>query len=219
MIEGLDWQPILIAVIAVMSLINTLSVFQNYRADRPDIRAEPVYEDDWMYWSELVDPDQAETGDKAIRRYVVIGHIARTNYGRRPASIADTELCIRLRNRKMAESGLYDIPSPSLEVSSAGDARIPVMKPGPDPFDFRPMIHPSQSHAGIHCFLYGMYGSDDWSPKTDDGMLEGVLMMESGFGQSFKTTLQFRHVDFSSLERLFPTLKPFMLKHLEADSA
>ncbi|MGB3455349.1 MAG: hypothetical protein WBG08_14455 [Litorimonas sp.] len=214
MVEGFDWQPILIAVIAVMSLINGLSVLQNFRSDRADVRAAPVYDDDWMYWTELVVPNSTET----IRRYVVIGHIARTNLGRRPTSIADTELKIRLRNRKTAPSPLYDIPPPELEISSVGDRQLPVMRPGPDPFDFRPMLHPGQSDAGIHCFLFGMYGSEVWAPQVDNGVLEGTLCMESGFGNTFKSTLKFRHVEFDALQRLFPSLESFMLNHLEGEA-
>ena len=68
MLEGFDWQPVLIAAIALMSLINGVSVFQNYRTDKADIRVDPVYNDDWMYWSEMADPN----GNVQVRRYIVV---------------------------------------------------------------------------------------------------------------------------------------------------
>lgn len=213
MFEGFDWQPILIAAIAVMSLINGFSVFQNFRSDRAVVKVEPVYDDDWMYWTELVDEKSAET----VRRYIIIGHLARTNFGRRPTSIANTNLRIRLRNMRTATSALYDIAPPELEISYAGTQRLPVMKAGPDPFDFRPMIQPGQSVAGIHCFLFGMYGSDLWMPKTENGLLEGTVELESGFGSSFKSKVAFRHVEFAALEKLFPEIEGFVMKNLETD--
>lgn len=213
MLEGFDWQPVLIAAIAILSLINGASVFQNYRTDKADIRIDPVYEDDWMYWSELKDPN----GNSQVRRYVVVGYIGRSNIGRRPTSIAEATLKIRLRNRKIADSPLYDVPPPEFEMSSADIQRLPVMKPGPDPFDFRPMLHPGQSAAGIHCFLFGMYGADEWSPKSENGVLPATLILESGFGQTFKEELDFRFVEFASLERLFPSLSTFILDSLEAE--
>jgi hypothetical protein len=215
MFEGFDWQPILIGAIAVMSLINGFSVFQNYRSDRAVVKVEPVYEEDWMYWTELVDEKSSET----VRRYIVIGHLARTNFGRRPTSIANTNLRIRLRNMRTARSALYNIPPPELAISNAESQRLPVMKAGPDPFDFRPMIQPGQSAAGIHCFLFGMYGSDLWMPKTENGVLEGTVELESGFGNTFKSKVNFRQVDFKSLVKLFPTLEAFVMKNLEGDEA
>ncbi|MEM7730571.1 MAG: hypothetical protein AAF311_15110 [Pseudomonadota bacterium] len=215
MIEGFDWQPVLIAAIALMSLINGLSVFQNYRSDRAIVQAEPVFEDDWMYWTKVEDPK----GDESVRRYAVIGHMAQSNLGRRPTSIANAELRIRLRNRRTATSPLYEIAPPVLELQNAESQRLPVMKPGPDPFDFRPMLHPGQSMAGIHCFLFGMYGSDMWAPKTVDGILPGTITLESGFGTSFKSDVEFRYVEYAALERLFPGLGDFVGDNLEADEA
>jgi hypothetical protein len=196
-----------------MSLINGFSVFQNFRSDRAVMKVEPVYDNDWMYWTELVDENSAEP----IRRYIIIGHLARTNFGRRPTSIANTNLRIRLRNMCTATSALYDIAPPDLEISNAGTQRLPVMKAGPDPFDFRPMIQPGQSVAGIHCFLFGMYGSDLWMPKTEAGVLEGTVELESGFGSCFKSKVAFRHVEFAALEKLFPELESFVMKNLETD--
>jgi hypothetical protein len=212
MFEGIDWQPILIATIAIMSLINGLSVFQNFRTDRADVRVSPVYEDDWMYWTELADPD----GSKEVRRYVVIGHMGRTNFGRRPASVVSTQLKIKLRNRKSATSPLYDVPPPELTIANAAAERLPVLKPEPDPFDFMPMLHPGQTKAGIHCFLFGMYGSELWTPIVENGILEGTMELESGFGKTFRSKLQFRHVKFAALQTLFPTLEKFVLNNLEA---
>lgn len=213
MFEGFDWQPTLIAAIAVMSLINGLSVFQNFRSDRAVVKVEPVYEDDWMYWTELVDKKKAET----VRRYIMIGHLARTNFGRRPTAIADTNLRIRLRNMRTATSALYDVPPPELTISNADSQYLPVIKAGPDPFDFRPMIQPGQSVAGIHCFLFGMYGSDLWMPKTENGLLEGTIELKTGFKNTFKSKVTFRHVEFSDLQKLFPELENFVMKNLEAD--
>lgn len=214
MFENIDWQPILIGAIAIMSLINGLSVFQNFRTDRADLRVEPIYEDDWMYWAELKDPK----GSEDVRRYVVIGHMAQTNFGRRPTSVAETNLRIRLRNLRNAVSPLYDIPPPELEIVHAGAQRLPVMKPGPDPFDFRPMIQPGQSVAGIHCFLFGMYGSEIWAPKVENGVLEATIELESGFGNTFKSKLAFRKVELAALEKLFPSLEGFILKNLDTEN-
>lgn len=213
--ENIDWQPILIAAIAALSLINGLSVFQNFRTDRAKVIVEPVYEDDWMFWTELKDPK----GSADVRRYAVIGHMAQCNMGRRPSSIAKVILKIRLRNMRTAPSGLYAIPAPEVEISSAETQRLPVMKPGPDPFDFRPMLQPGQSVAGVHCFLFGMYGSESWSPRSDNGVLEGTVEMESGFGNIFKSKASFRYVEFSTLEKLFPTLETFMLNNLDNSEA
>lgn len=215
MLEGFDWQPILIGAIAIMSLINGFSVFQNYLSDRAFVKVEPVYENDWMYWTELVDDASSET----VRRYIVIGHLARTNFGRRPTSIADTNLRIRLRNMRKATSPLYEISSPDLEISNVGAKRIPVMKPGPDPYDFRPMLQPGESTAGIHCFLFGMYGSDMWMPKTENGIMEGTVDVHSGFGKTFKSKVAFKQVEVSALEKFFPDLENFVMKNLEVDSA
>ena len=114
MLEGLDWQPILIAAIGIMSLVNGLSVFQNFRVDRPDVRIEPVFDKTWMWWSELIDTNQIES----IRRYIVVGNLGRSNHGRRPTSISDTQLRIRQRNLCTAtsSSSLYDIPQPEIEL-------------------------------------------------------------------------------------------------------
>lgn len=213
MLEGFDWQPVLIAAIAILSMINGVSVLQNYRSDKADIRVDPVYDDDWMYWSQLADPD----GNEQVRRYVVVGYLGRTNLGRRPAAVANANLKIRLRNRKIAESPLYDVPPPVFELSSAHVQQLPVMKPGPDPFDFRPMLHPGQSAAGIHCFLFGMYGSDAWTPKSENGVLPATIELDNGFGQIYKSELEFRFVDFDSLERLFPSMSRFILDSLEAE--
>jgi len=215
MFEGFDWQPILIAAIAMMSLINGFSVFQNFRSDRAIVKVEPVYEDDWMYWTELVDEKSAET----VRRYIIIGHMAQTNFGRRPTSIANVGLRIRLRNMRTAISSLYDVPPPRFEISNAGSHQLPVMKPGPDPLDFRPLIQPGQSVAGIHCFLFGMYGSDLWMPKTENDRINAVVELESGFGNCFKSKLSFRRVEFDDLQKLFPTLESFVMKNLESDEA
>lgn len=211
MLEGLDWQPILIAAIGIMSLVNGLSVFQNFRADRPDVRVEPVYDGDWMWWSELIDTSRAEP----IRRYIVVGNLGRSNHGRRPTSISDTQLRIRLRNLRTATSPLYDIPQPEIELSHAGAQRLPVMKPGPDPFDYKPMMQPGESVAGIHCFLFGMYGSDLWTPKSENGVLDATIELEGGFGNCFKSKLSFGYVEFEELVKRFPTLEPFVLKNLE----
>ncbi|WP_298911654.1 hypothetical protein [uncultured Algimonas sp.] len=211
MIEGFDWQPVLIAAIAVLSMVNGLSVLQNYRADRADIRIAPVFDDDWMFWSELVD----ETAPEPIRRYVAIGYLARTNFGRRTTSIADTQLKLRLRNRKTVQSFLFDVSPPETVISNADSRPLPVIKPGPDPFDFRPLLQPGQASAGIHCFLFGTYGSDEWSPKTQEGRLTATVELENGFGQCFRSDVVFRHVAFADLEALFPSLKGFMIKNLE----
>ncbi len=112
MLEGLDWQPILIAAISIMSLVNGLSVFQNFRADRPDVRIELVFDKTWMWWPELIDPNQIES----TRRYIVVGNLGRSNHGRRLTSISDTQLRIRQRNLCTATSSLYDIPQLEIEL-------------------------------------------------------------------------------------------------------
>lgn len=214
MFEGFDWQPILIAAIGLLSLVNGLSVFQNFRTDRADVRVDPVYDDDWMYWTKLDDPARPQ-----VHRYVAIGYLARTNMGRRPTAISDTIMKIRLKNMKMAPSPLYNIPSPDIQIQNASAVKLPVMKPEPDPFDFRPMLQAGEAVGGIHCFMFGMYGTSVWTPKTENGILEGSIEMESGFGKHFKSKVQFRYVEFEALQKLFPTLESFMLNHLDNDSA
>jgi hypothetical protein len=62
-----------------------------------------------------------------------------------------------------------------------------------------------------------MYGSDLWMPKTENGVLEGTIELESGFGSFFKSKVAFRHVEFAALETLFPELESFVMKNLETD--
>lgn len=214
MVEGLDWQTILLISVAVLSLGNGLSVLYNFFTDRPRIVVEPVQGDDWMVWSEIIDTRHAEP----IRRYIVVGHLALKNEGRRAISIADTTMKIRLRNLKTAESPLYAISQPEPDRSKATQRGFTVMKPVSDEYDRKPLIQPSEMIVGLHCFLYGMYGTEHWAPKTENDVLEGLIELTGGFGKTFKSKQTFEKVPFEELAQRFPNLEGFMVKNLEQDS-
>lgn len=216
MLEGLDWQTLLLITVAALSCINGLSVLYNFRTDRPDVVIEPAVDDDWMWWSELID----ETADKPVRRYIVIGNLGLTNLGRRATSIINTELRIRLRTLKSTASPLFSIPQPEVPIARAGMAPLTVMHPTPkDRYANKRLIQPGESIAGIHCFMFVMHGSDLWVPKTNGDTLEGTVEVEGSFGKCYKSKLAFEKVPLAKLETLFPTVETFMTRHLEHGAA
>ena len=214
MVEGVDWQTIILIAVAVLSIANGLSVLYNFFTDRPRVTVEPVQDDDWMIWSEIIDNRPAEP----IRRYIMIGHLALRNEGRRAVSIADTTMKIKLRNMKTAESPLYAISPPEPDRSKATQRGFTVMKPVSDQYDRKPLIQPSESIAGLHCFLYGMYGTEHWAPKTDGDAVEGLIELTGGFGKSYKSRLSFEKVPFDELAQRFPNLESFIMTNLDQAS-
>ncbi|MGB6228616.1 MAG: hypothetical protein WBF53_00630 [Litorimonas sp.] len=211
MFEGFDWQAILVAAIALLSLINGLSVLQNTLSDRPKLHVEPVDDADWMWWSQIID----ESGPEPVRRYVVIGNLTVMNIGRRPTSVAKTEMRIGLQNRETADSGLYTLPRPEVIYSSTETQRpTPVVETG-IPEDTRLVLQSGEASSGLHCFLFGMYGSEEWAPRIHDGLLWGALTLTDVFGKTFDSKLGFRYVEFAALEGYFPTLRDFVIRHLD----
>ncbi|MEM9600538.1 MAG: hypothetical protein AAF926_05915 [Pseudomonadota bacterium] len=210
-IAAIDWQPFLLAAVAILSLVNGFSVLQNNLKDRPEIKIAPVQDDSWVWWSELKDPG----GNKEVRRYIMIGNMMRSNVGRRPTSIVSTELAIRMRNMKPATSPLYDVPAPVIPMSNAGTATLPVLRDTKDGFDPQPLLQPGEMVSGIHCFLFGMYGGELWSPKVENGIIHGTVEMVGTFGRSYKDKIDFRFLPFDQLEALFPDLQSFIIQSLE----
>lgn len=210
-IAAIDWQPFLLAAVAILSLVNGFSVLQNNLSDRPDLKIAPVQDDNWVWWSELKDP----AGNPEIRRYILVGNLARSNIGRRPTSVVSTELCIRMRNLKPARSPLFDVPPPVIPVSNAGTATLPVLRDRKDGLGGQPLLQPGEMVSGIHCFLFGMYGGELWRPKIEDGIIHGVIEMIGTFGRSYKSKVDFHFMPFEQVETLFPDLQPFIIQSLD----
>lgn len=213
-IAAIDWQPFLLAAVALLSLVNGLSVLQNNLNDKPDLIITPVQDDNWVWWSELKDPG----GDPEVRRYIMVGHFARANVGRRPTSVISAELKIKLRNMKTADSPLYDVPAPQIPLANASTATLPVLRDRKDDLESQPLMQPGESISGVHCFLFGMYGSEVWMPKVDNGVVHGTIEMTGTFGRTYKNKVDFRFLPFEQLEAIFPNLQPFIIQSLEYEN-
>lgn len=215
MFEGFDWQPILIAAIAILSLVNGASVLQNTLSDRPKLNIEPVDDDKWMWWSQIID----ESGPEPVRRYIVMGNLTIMNIGRRPTSVSTTEMTITLHNKETADSGVYTLPNPEIDYTSTETEAPTPVGPTEVPESTSLLLQSGEAATGLHCFLFGMYGSEDWAPRLHDGLLWGDLKLVDVFGKSYSEKLAFRQVAFEALEAHFPNLRGFVIQNLDGAAA